>query len=301
MDQLKTLNRWVLVAALAAVSLFNHYMAITAAIMVGVLFMGLDERRNFRLLALLGLIAIIAVSAPSLPLRIFFAVSSCVICLFMIRQGVTDNLTVAIFIALAGGIILSAALLLAFGSEPWVHLEQQVRELTGQIQQAMTTDKAAADPEVQESLARSERLLLYLLPGEILLETLGAIFIGILVFRQTGRYSSEFELGQGSFNEYRFNDNLVWLLIVAMTAFLLGPEASLIRKVGANGLYFMSIMYVIRGLAVIFGLISRQGNSPVLKALVLITCFPPLCIMHLMFGVLDTWIDFRRRADEASK
>ena len=301
MDQLKTLNRWVLIAALAAVSLFNHYMAITAAIMVGSLFMGLDERRNIRLFALLGVIALVAVSAPSLPLRTFFAVSSCIICMFLIRQGITDNLTLAVFISLAGGVILSAALLLAFGSEPWVHLEQQIRELTGQIQQAMTTDKAATDPEMQESLARSERMLIYLLPGEILLETLGAIFIGILVFRKTGKYASGFELGQGSFNEYRFSDNIVWILIIAMIAFLLGPETSLIRKAGANGLYFMSVLYIVRGLAVIFGLIYRQGNSALLKALVLITCFPPLCIMHLMFGVLDTWIDFRARADESSK
>ncbi|MEA2063502.1 MAG: DUF2232 domain-containing protein, partial [Gemmatimonadota bacterium] len=117
----------------------------------------------------------------------------------------------------------------------------------------------------------------------------------VILFRRIGSLRLRLHLGCRKFSEYSIEDNWVWPVIASLVLLLLSPQGWP-GRVGANILYAMSVLYIFRGMAVMFNLITRQEGGLLLKLLVVATCFPPLCLVHLGFGLLDTWVDFRKRA-----
>jgi hypothetical protein len=95
--------------------------------------------------------------------------------------------------------------------------------------------------------------------------------------------------------EFRFPDAFVWGIIAALVIFVI-PGLAPLRGVAANLLVFFGILYVVRGVGVLWFLL-RPG--PVLTAALLAgTVFMPPVILAftLGLGLGDTWIDWRRRA-----
>jgi uncharacterized protein YybS (DUF2232 family) len=95
--------------------------------------------------------------------------------------------------------------------------------------------------------------------------------------------------------EFRFNDHLVWILVLGLGLTLVGPPHS-VRLVTANVLLLVLAMYWVRGLAVIRTALRRA--SPLVIGILILIMFPMLAFVLVGFtllGVADTWLDFRRR------
>ena len=106
--------------------------------------------------------------------------------------------------------------------------------------------------------------------------------------------------------EFRFNDQLVWGLIVGLTIVLLPTLASM-RGVGKNLLVFFGALYAVRGFGVLAWFVA-PGSLGVTLAVATVMLFAPVLQLFaalafmlvgvgaLVLGLGDTWADWRRRA-----
>ena len=100
----------------------------------------------------------------------------------------------------------------------------------------------------------------------------------------------------GPFREFRFNDHLVWLVVLLITALLVRLPQS-VTLVAANALVVLGSIYTLRGAAV--ASTSLRRASPVFIGVLLLIMLPLFYIVIIglaMLGIADTWLDFRRRA-----
>jgi hypothetical protein len=95
--------------------------------------------------------------------------------------------------------------------------------------------------------------------------------------------------------EFRFRDELVWLVVVGAILVALPLNVTATRT-GTNLLLFMAALYAVRGLAVIIALF---GSPSVLGAmfgvLLVLMLYPIVMATTLMVGLSDTWLDLRAR------
>lgn len=102
--------------------------------------------------------------------------------------------------------------------------------------------------------------------------------------------------------EFRFSDQLVWVLIAGLLLVLAAPGAAL-ERTGANALVFMGALYALRGLGVMLflagGGISLWGM--VFGTLAVIFLYPLVLATVLVVGLGDTWLDVRGRAAVAPR
>lgn len=105
--------------------------------------------------------------------------------------------------------------------------------------------------------------------------------------------------GVGPLEEFRFNDQLVWVLITGLTLFLLGSSDG-VSRAGVNAMVFMGGLYVLRGAGVVVFLSGGVSVLGVLLLCVGMIFLAPVIIAGAMFiGLGDTWLDLRRRAGAA--
>lgn len=101
--------------------------------------------------------------------------------------------------------------------------------------------------------------------------------------------------------EFRFNDQLIWVMIAGLVLLVLplGPGAN---RVALNLLVFMAALYALRGVAVFVFLAGRAPSllSVVFGALAAIFLYPIVLTAALLVGLGDTWLDVRGRAVAAA-
>lgn len=101
----------------------------------------------------------------------------------------------------------------------------------------------------------------------------------------------------GALRDFRFSDQLVWVLIVGCLLLLLAEQDGL-RRAGSNAVVFMGGLYVLRGAAVavfLAGGVTLMGGLLAGLALVFL---PPIVLgSALLVGLGDTWVDLRSRAE----
>jgi hypothetical protein len=107
--------------------------------------------------------------------------------------------------------------------------------------------------------------------------------------------------GLGPFREFRFHDQLVWVLILGLLLFLgsfgfldrMGPG---LERLGTNAVVFMGALYALRGAAVV---LFMAGGVSLFGGLLLILGFffvaPLLLAAAFVMGLGDTWLDLRTR------
>ena len=94
--------------------------------------------------------------------------------------------------------------------------------------------------------------------------------------------------------EFRFPDDLVWVLIAGVVLLLLPFGAA--ERAGTNLLAFMTALYALRGLAVLLVLAGAPGPlGMVVGGLLLLFLYPLVMAMTVLVGVTDTWLDIRAR------
>lgn len=99
----------------------------------------------------------------------------------------------------------------------------------------------------------------------------------------------------GLLRDFRFRDELIWVVVIGALLMIL-PLENAASRAGANLLTFMAALYVVRGLAVmlaLFGSPSLLGG--LLGALLVVMLYPIIMATTLMVGLTDTWLDLRAR------
>ena len=132
-----------------------------------------------------------------------------------------------------------------------------------------------------------------LFPAMLALSSLAALGVAWWLYARLVHRNGE---GLGPLREFRFNDQLVWVLVLGAVLFLLQPDDPLGRA-GLNLLVFSGALYAVRGAGVVVGL--TRGVSAfgwVVLALAFLLLAPFLLVAALLIGLGDTWLDIRARA-----
>ena len=132
-----------------------------------------------------------------------------------------------------------------------------------------------------------------LFPAMLALSSLAALGTAWWLHVRLAEGSGE---GLGPLGDFRFNDQLVWVLVGGAGLFVLQPDAA-IGRVGLNLLAFTGALYALRGAGVVVAM--TRGVSAlgwVMLALAFLLLAPFLFAAALLVGLGDTWIDIRARA-----
>lgn len=143
------------------------------------------------------------------------------------------------------------------------------------------------------------------IPAILALESLAALALAWSLYHRLSRTRLGAPLAP--WREFRFNDQLVWGLIVGLTILLLpltapdlaGTMASL-RGLGINLLVFFGVLYALRGIGVLAWFIAPGGPVAAVLLGILMLFIPVLNVGAVLLGVGDTWFDWRRRARPTS-
>jgi len=143
--------------------------------------------------------------------------------------------------------------------------------------------------------------LLVLAPALLALESLLALGLGWASYHRLSRVRIGPPLV--ALRDLRFNDQLVWGLVVGATLLLL-PTLAEWRAMGINLIGFFGILYALRGVGVLTWWIpDRVAAFAPLALVVLVPLLGPTTVLALLLvttfvlGLGDTWRDFRAGAD----
>jgi hypothetical protein len=145
---------------------------------------------------------------------------------------------------------------------------------------------------VGDLLYRFAELQVMLFPALLALATLAGLAVAWWGYRRLSAGEHE---PLRPLREFRFPNDLVWLLIVGLALLLLpiGAEAA---RVGSNLLTFMAALYALRGLAVLVVIGGVPGPLGMLFGLLAVLFLYPLVMTAtVLVGLTDTWLDIRAR------
>ncbi|HVE32809.1 MAG TPA: DUF2232 domain-containing protein [Gemmatimonadaceae bacterium] len=175
---------------------------------------------------------------------------------------------------------------------------QQWQEMVAKVP---TLADMPAETDKQLSALASAGVAVF--PALLALQSLAALALAWATYHRLSRA----RLGNPlrPLREFRFNDQLVWGLIVGLTIVLL-PTLSSLRGVGKNLLVFFGALYAMRGFGVLAWFIA-PGSLGVTLAVATVMLFAPVLQLFaalafmlvgvgaLVLGLGDTWADWRRR------
>ncbi|MEX2581773.1 MAG: DUF2232 domain-containing protein [Gemmatimonadota bacterium] len=137
-------------------------------------------------------------------------------------------------------------------------------------------------------------------PALLALQSVAALALVSWWTRRLRRSESDaFELHR--LRDFRFNDQLIWVLIGALILFLL-PLGAAGDRIATNAAVFMVALYAVRGLAVFVFLAAGSRSIPtmVIGVIALVFLYPIAFTAALLMGLGDTWLDVRRRVASAN-
>jgi hypothetical protein len=157
--------------------------------------------------------------------------------------------------------------------------------------------------ETEKQLAAIATFGRALYPALLALESLMALAIAWAVYHRLSRARIGPPLGE--LRHFRFNDQLVWGLIVGLTIIFL-PNLSSVRSVGRNLLVFFGALYALRGLGVLAWFMAPGAlavTATVGFAMLLLPFLSAIAVLGFIFvaiaafglGLGDTWADWRNR------
>ena len=152
--------------------------------------------------------------------------------------------------------------------------------------------------EVRQAVYRAAELQATLYPALLALASLAALGIAWWAF---GRFARGEFNPLGPLSEFRFRDELVWVLIGAV-ALLVLPLPELANRAGQNLLTFMGALYALRGVAVLV-VIGGGALGPLgmlFGALLVVFLYPIVMATTFLVGLSDTWLDIRARRAASS-
>ena len=156
---------------------------------------------------------------------------------------------------------------------------------------AKNPDLSEMEDQVREQLNALPGAGITALPAMLALESLAALGLAWALYHRLRRTRIGPPLAR--LREFRFNDQLVWGLVVGITLLVL-PALADLREAGINLIVFFGALYLLRGFGVLTWFLAPRGLAlALLFAMVLLV--PPLVgFAALGFGLGDTWFDWRR-------
>jgi hypothetical protein len=132
-----------------------------------------------------------------------------------------------------------------------------------------------------------------LLPAMLVLKVLPGLAIAWGWYRRLASQPSGAPAEK--FADFRFSDQLVWLVVIAVAGFLL-PIPEELRDITANVMVAVGGLYVARGAAITWGSIAAFPTLVlVIVGLGVLFIMPVALGGWFALGLADTWVDFRRR------
>jgi hypothetical protein len=285
--------------------------------------------RTLLALAWVGLATLVAMQPPRATdafhnlargWSLMLAGSFGLVCLFGARRQFFPRALIALTLALGLALIMSA-LGPVTGSDMNRAVADELARRNAETMTAVNTfigqnpkrwnDWVARVPRLGELPAETEKQLnaladlgKTLYPSLLSLQALAALAIGWSIYHRLSRARLGPPLGQ--LRDFRFNDQLVWGLIVGLT-FVFLPTLASVRVVGRNLLVFFGALYALRGLGVLSWFMAPGSLAvtatvgfamfllPVLNAIAALG-FVLLAIAAFGLGLGDTWADWRSRA-----
>lgn len=128
-------------------------------------------------------------------------------------------------------------------------------------------------------------------PALLGVASLAALGVAWWLHRRLGRSD---ETALGPLKEFRFSDQLVWVLAVGLVLLLSGGAAA---RLGTNAVLFMGVLFALRGLAVVIFVGGGLSlGSTLLLGVATLLMAPVVIAAALLIGLSDTWLDLRARA-----
>jgi hypothetical protein len=207
--------------------------------------------------------------------------------------GLTGRVLTA---AAASAVVAGAILVLREGA--WGALDAAVG-LSVQAETDLTLQAVSVvggssliSPEIVELMRDVAAARVAVFPALLGIESVAAL--GVAWWIRT-RLLGEGDQGLASVRDFRFNDHLVWVLVVGLLLMVTQSGAALPR-VGSNVVVFMGALYALRGVGV-FLFISGGGSvfGYAIFAVLLVMVPPVILGTAALIGIGDTWLDLRSR------
>lgn len=204
-------------------------------------------------------------------------------------------------LAALGCALASSALVFVFSRSGWAYLDWMIgQHFRGAASHVATLWGAAAEREpwagpVVDGIYQAAELQALLYPALLSLGSLAALGVAWWAHRRIAvRDARPFE----PLREFRFRDELVWVLIVGILLIVL-PLGQQAWRMGSNVLAFMGALYALRGVAVFLAVTGVSWVGAVLLGIMGLLVLPMLLIAAAIVGLTDTWIDLRARRSPA--
>lgn len=173
---------------------------------------------------------------------------------------------------------------------------------------AKSPQLAAVPAQTEHYLKKLSGVALGVYPALLALESLAGLGLAWATFHRLSRTRLGSPLG--ALRDFRFNDQLVWGLIVGLTIVFL-PTLTLFRGLGRNLLVFFGALYALRGLGVLAWFLAPGALVASVTVGFAMFLFPVLNVVAALgftflliaafgLGLGDTWADWRRRARPTS-
>ncbi len=179
----------------------------------------------------------------------------------------------------------------------WERIEFALTRATWATYQTMARSMAAFDgPGAAEDAATGIALMVRLFPGLAVLAAGTGLLVAWAVYQRVALRP----VGgpAAPFINFRGSDHLLWGLVVPL-AILISPARDTLDLVAVNALLVFGVIYVIRGAAILTWFMrskSRLGSLGLgLLAIAALFVLPIAGSGLLLLGIVDTWIDIRRR------
>jgi hypothetical protein len=208
---------------------------------------------------------------------------------------VTSRTLVSVGVAAGAGFLglLATGQLAALDALVESHFTTVSALTMGNLQNGLPDSSWAADLRAATEMIGQWQARLF--PALLALQSLAALALASWWVRRIGRSEGE-SFALAPLADFRFNDQLIWLLIGALLVMLL-PFGAGVNRLSLNVLVFMVALYALRGLAVFVFLAkgSRSVPTMVLGSLALVFLYPVAITAAVLMGVGDTWLDVRKR------
>ncbi len=270
-----------------------------------------------------GLAVLVAVQTPTAPSvyynlargwSLLLAGAFGLVCLFGARRPFFSRALTALTVGLALAIGMNAV-----GPVTVAQVREAISaEFGRRNSESVTTmrEAVAATPDAWQQLVSRRQLTegieqelrgisdagVQIFPALLALESLAALALAWATYHRIGRTRLGARLAP--LTEFRFNDQLVWGLIVGLTILFL-PTLAAFRSLGSNLLVFFGALYALRGLGVLAWFLAPTAilGSVTIGLAVLLPIWPDPAVFGFLLllttalglGLGDTWADWRRR------
>lgn len=146
--------------------------------------------------------------------------------------------------------------------------------------------------ESSDQLRRLPPITARLYPAVLALESLAVLALAWALYHRVSRTRIGTPLAP--LREFRFNDQLVWGLVLGITAVAV-PTLKAFTTIGLNLLLFFGVLYALRGLGVLTWFFAPGRLMVALTIGLAIFMWPLLGVFALGIGLGDTWLDWRSR------